>query len=66
MRGKEVIELIQLIVLDRLIHLRQSSTGEKVLQELVMDIMRVLTAPGLEVRILIYCLSIEVLTNILS
>ncbi|GMT14479.1 hypothetical protein PFISCL1PPCAC_5776, partial [Pristionchus fissidentatus] len=47
---KESDNNIKLIVLDRLMELRQTSAGEKVLQELVMDIMRVLSAPGLEVR----------------
>ncbi|KAF8362322.1 copb-1 [Pristionchus pacificus] len=60
---KESDNNIKLIVLDRLIHLRQSSTGEKVLQELVMDIMRVLTAPGLEVRKKTLSLALELVSS---
>ncbi len=37
-------------MLDRLLDLRASITSEKVLQDLVMDILRVLAAPDLEVR----------------
>ena len=40
----------ELIVLDRLIGLRQNAVSERVLQELVMDILRVLSAPDLDVR----------------
>lgn len=42
--------LFQLIVLDRLIELRSSSASEKVLKDLVMDILRVLSSSDLEVR----------------
>lgn len=41
---------IQLIVLDRLVELRENIPNEKVLQELVMDILRVLSATDYEVR----------------
>lgn len=37
-------------MLDRLIDLRTSPTSDKVLRELVMDILRVLSASDLEVR----------------
>jgi coatomer subunit beta len=47
---KESDNNVKLIVLDRLIALRDVPAHEKVLQELVMDILRVLTAPDLEVR----------------
>ncbi|KAM3718912.1 Coatomer subunit beta [Dirofilaria immitis] len=47
---KESDNNIKLIVLDRLIELRSSPTSEKVLRELVMDILRVLSASDLEVR----------------
>lgn len=40
----------KLIVLDRLIELREIVTNEKVLQELVMDILRVLSTPDYDVR----------------
>lgn len=47
---KESDNNVKLIVLDRLIALKEVPAHEKVLQELVMDIMRVLSAPDLEVR----------------
>ena len=47
---KESDNNVKLIVLDRLIALREVKTHEKVLQDLVMDILRVLTSPDLEVR----------------
>uniref|UniRef100_A0A158Q8U3 Coatomer subunit beta n=1 Tax=Elaeophora elaphi TaxID=1147741 RepID=A0A158Q8U3_9BILA len=47
---KESDNNVKLIVLDRLIELRSSPTSEKVLRELVMDVLRVLSASDLEVR----------------
>lgn len=47
---KESDNNVKLIVLDRLVALRGSSSNEKILQGLVMDILRVLSSPGLEVR----------------
>lgn len=47
---KESDNNVKLIVLDRLITLKELPAHEKILQELVMDIMRVLTATDLEVR----------------
>lgn len=47
---KESDNNVKLIVLDRLVQLRNTSSNERVLQGLVMDILRVLTSPGLEVR----------------
>ncbi|KJH47708.1 adaptin region [Dictyocaulus viviparus] len=47
---KESDNNVKLIVLDRLMDLRQTPSYEKVLQELVMDILRVLSSPGLDVR----------------
>lgn len=41
---------VKLIVLDRLITLKEIPAHEKVLQDLVMDILRVLSSPDLEVR----------------
>lgn len=41
---------MKLIVLDRLIALKEHPTQERVLQDLVMDILRVLASPDLEVR----------------
>ncbi|XP_062569180.1 coatomer subunit beta-like [Saccostrea cucullata] len=47
---KESDNNVKLIVLDRLIALKEVPAHEKVLQDLVMDILRVLSAPDLEVR----------------
>ncbi|KAK7106999.1 coatomer subunit beta-like isoform X3 [Littorina saxatilis] len=47
---KESDNNVKLIVLDRLMALKEVPAHEKVLQELVMDILRVLAAPDLEVR----------------
>lgn len=47
---KESDNNVKLIVLDRLIALKDVPSHEKVLQELVMDILRVLSSPDLEVR----------------
>ncbi|XP_025830355.1 coatomer subunit beta [Agrilus planipennis] len=47
---KESDNNVKLIVLDRLIAIREHPLHEKVLQELVMDILRVLSSPDLEVR----------------
>ncbi|GAU98193.1 hypothetical protein RvY_09372 [Ramazzottius varieornatus] len=48
---KESDNNVKLIVLDRLINLKENAmNNEKVLQELVMDMMRVLASPDLEVR----------------
>ena len=47
---KESDNNVKLIVLDRLIAMKGSPAHEKILQELVMDILRVLSSPDLEVR----------------
>ncbi|KAK6637472.1 Coatomer subunit beta [Polyplax serrata] len=47
---KESDNNVKLIVLDRLISLKDHPTHERVLQDLVMDILRVLSSPDLEVR----------------
>ncbi|XP_057377266.1 coatomer subunit beta-like [Daphnia carinata] len=47
---KESDNNVKLIVLDRLIALKEQPNQERVLQELVMDILRVLATPDLEVR----------------
>ncbi|KAA8595689.1 hypothetical protein FQN60_010980 [Etheostoma spectabile] len=47
---KESDNNVKLIVLDRLIELKDHPTHERVLQDLVMDILRVLSTPDLEVR----------------
>ena len=47
---KESDNNVKLIVLDRLIALKEHPSHEKVLQELVMDVLRVLSSPDHEVR----------------
>lgn len=47
---KESDNNVKLIVLDRLIALRDHPAHERVLQDIVMDILRVLASPDLEVR----------------
>lgn len=47
---KESDNNVKLIVLDKLIQLKEVASHEKVLQELVMDILRVLSSPDIEVR----------------
>lgn len=47
---KESDNNVKLIVLDKLIQLKEVPGHEKVLQELVMDILRVLSSPDIEVR----------------
>lgn len=47
---KESDNNVKLIVLDRLIALREHPMHERVLQDLVMDILRVLVSPDHEVR----------------
>lgn len=47
---KESDNNVKLIVLDRLIALKNSPTHQKVLQDLVMDILRVLASADIEIR----------------
>ncbi|KAL9694462.1 hypothetical protein quinque_013747 [Culex quinquefasciatus] len=47
---KESDNNVKLIVLDRLIALKENENMERVMQELVMDILRVLSATDIEVR----------------
>jgi coatomer subunit beta len=47
---KESDNNVKLIVLDRLLGLKENPSHERVLQDLVMDIVRVLSSPDLEVR----------------
>ena len=47
---KESDNNVKLIVLDRLIAMKDSPAHERILQELVMDVLRVLASPDLEVR----------------
>lgn len=41
---------VKLIVLDRLIAIKENENTERVMQDLVMDVLRVLAAPDIEVR----------------
>jgi coatomer subunit beta len=54
---------VKLIVLDRLIALKDISAHERVLQELVMDILRVLASPDIEVRKKTLQLSYDLVTS---
>ncbi|XP_017851889.1 coatomer subunit beta [Drosophila busckii] len=47
---KESDNNVKLIVLDRLIAMKENEHMEKVMQDLVMDVLRVLAAPDIEVR----------------
>lgn len=60
---KESDNNVKLIVLDRLIALKEVPAHEKVLQELVMDILRVLSAPDLEVRKKTLSLALDLITS---
>lgn len=61
---KESDNNVKLIVLDRLVALRESPVADKVLQDLVMDILRVLTvASDLEVKQKILNLSLDLVSN---
>ena len=41
---------MKLIVLDRLVALKDTPQQEKILQDLAMDVLRILATPDLEVR----------------
>lgn len=60
---KESDNNVKLIVLDRLITMKESESHERVLQDLVMDILRVLGSPALEVRTKTLALAIDLVTN---
>ena len=60
---KEADNNVKLIVLDRLVAMKDSPSHEKILQELVMDILRVLAAPDLEVRKKTLNLAMELVTS---
>ncbi|XP_070532098.1 coatomer subunit beta-like [Ptychodera flava] len=60
---KESDNNVKLIVLDRLIGLRDVPAHERVLQDLVMDILRVLSAPDLEVRKKTLQLALELVSS---
>ena len=60
---KESDNNVKLIVLDRLIAMRESPAHERILQELVMDILRVLSSPDLEVRRKTLTLAMDLVTS---
>jgi len=60
---KEADNNVKLIVLDRLIALKEVPAHEKVLQELVMDILRIVAAPALEVRKKTMNLALDLVTS---
>ena len=60
---KESDNNVKLIVLDRLIALKEIASHERILQELVMDILRVLASPDIEVRKKTLQLSYELVTS---
>lgn len=60
---KESDNNVKLIVLDRLMSLRGVAAHDKVLQELVMDILRVLSSPDLEVRKKTLTLVLDLVTS---
>lgn len=47
---KESDNNVKLIVLDRLVAMKENENMEKVMQDLVMDVLRVLASPDIEVR----------------
>lgn len=47
---KESDNNVKLIVLDRLVAMKENENMERVMQDLVMDILRILAAPDIEVR----------------
>ncbi|CAH1800034.1 unnamed protein product [Owenia fusiformis] len=60
---KESDNNVKLIVLDRLIGLKEVPAHEKVLQDLVMDILRVLAATDMEVRKKTLSLTLDLVTS---
>jgi coatomer subunit beta len=60
---KESDNNVKLIVLDRLIALKENELTERVMQEVVMDILRVLAAPDIEVRRKTLTLAMELVSS---
>ncbi|KAL4233382.1 Coatomer subunit beta [Mactra antiquata] len=60
---KESDNNVKLIVLDRLVALKEVPAHEKVLQDLVMDILRVLSSPDQEVRKKTLNLALDLVTS---
>ncbi|CAL4124489.1 unnamed protein product, partial [Meganyctiphanes norvegica] len=59
---KESDNNVKLIVLDRLVALKEVPQHEKILQELAMDVLRILSTPDLEVRRKTLNLAMELVT----
>jgi len=59
---KESDNNVKLIVLDRLVALKEVPQHEKILQELAMDVLRILSTPDLEVRRKTLSLAMELVT----
>lgn len=60
---KESDNNVKLIVLDKLIAMKDNETMERVMQDLVMDILRVLAAPDIEVRRKTLSLALELVSS---
>lgn len=60
---KESDNNVKLIVLDRLIAMKDAEAMERVMQDLVMDILRVLAAPDIEVRRKTLQLAMELISS---
>ena len=60
---KESDNNVKLIVLDRLLALKDVPSQEKILQELAMDVLRILATPDLEVRRKTLSLGVELVTG---
>jgi coatomer subunit beta len=60
---KESDNNVKLIVLDRLVAMKDVPSHEKVLQESVMDILRVLSSPDLEVRRKTLSIAMDLVTS---
>ena len=60
---KESDNNVKLIVLDRLVAMKDVPSHEKVLQESVMDVLRVLSSPDLEVRRKTLNIAMELVTS---
>uniref|UniRef100_A0A2P2I4G7 Coatomer subunit beta n=1 Tax=Hirondellea gigas TaxID=1518452 RepID=A0A2P2I4G7_9CRUS len=60
---KESDNNVKLIVLDRLLALKEVPSQEKILQELAMDVLRILATPDLEVRRKTLSLGVDLVTG---
>lgn len=60
---KESDNNVKLIVLDRLIAMKENENMERVMQELVMDILRILAAPDIDVRRKTLALAMDLISS---